>query len=142
MNTPLEPQPSQKVERSGRINTKKKAYAVLFLTWALLVGLGAWGAKLYTDHLKVQMTDEIAKQTRDQLAAIQSQYQQEIAGLKESLAADMAKLQSKIDSVNELLAFTKDSASSRTDNSNQLYTQLADVRQKLDELKKQLDALK
>lgn len=142
MNTPIEPRASQPIERPGRVNKKKKAYVLLFVAWALLVGLGAWGAKLYTDHLKVQMTEEIAKQTSDQLAVIQSQYQQEIAGLKESMTADMAKLQTKIDSVNELLAFTKDSASSRTDTSNQLYTQLADVRQKLDELKKQLDALK
>lgn len=142
MNTPIEPRASQKVRRPGSINPVKKSYLLLFLAWALLVGLGAWGAKLYTDHLKVQMTEEIARQTSDQLAAIQSQYQQEIAGLKESMTADMTRLQTKIDSVNELLAFTKDSASSRTDNSNQLYTQLADVRQKLDELKKQLDALK
>ncbi|UUZ93069.1 hypothetical protein LJK87_49025 [Paenibacillus sp. P25] len=53
----------------------------------------------------------------------------------------MAKMQAKIDSINELLAFTKDSASSKTDNSNQLYTQLADVKKKLDDLKKNLDAL-
>jgi hypothetical protein len=36
----------------------------------------------------------------------------------------------------------KDSASSKTDNSNQLYTQLADVKKRLDELKANLDMLK
>ncbi|MBP1154433.1 MULTISPECIES: hypothetical protein [unclassified Paenibacillus] len=142
MNTPIEPTAHQTAQRPGRANqTKKKVYILLFLAWATLVGAGAWGAKVYTDHLKMQMTAEIAKQTSEQLAVIQSQYQQEIAGLKESMTTDMAKLQTKIDSVNELLAFTKDSASSRTDNSNQLYTQLSEVRQKLDDLKKQLDAL-
>lgn len=142
MNTPIEPAAQQTVQRPGRAKpSKKKAYILLFLAWAVLVGAGAWGAKVYTDHLKMQLTAEIAEQTREQLSVIQNQYQQEIAGLKESMTTDMAQLQTKIDSVNELLAFTKDSASSRTDNSNQLYTQLAEVRQKLDDLKKQLDAL-
>jgi hypothetical protein len=53
----------------------------------------------------------------------------------------MTKLQIKIDSFNELLAFAKDNANSRTDNSNQLYTQLAEVKKKLDELKNSLDVL-
>jgi peptidoglycan hydrolase CwlO-like protein len=58
------------------------------------------------------------------------------------MATDMTNLQAKVNSLNELLAFTKDSANSKTDNSNQLYTQLAEVKKKLDELQKNLEVLK
>ncbi|WP_163854177.1 hypothetical protein [Paenibacillus elgii] len=119
----------------------KKTYLILALVWAVLVGSGAWGGKLYTDHLKRQLKEELAVQTNEQLTAVQEQYQKQIAELKDNMTGEMAKLQTKVDAVNELLAFTKDSASSKTDNSNQLYTQLAEVKKKLEDLKKQLDAL-
>ena len=114
----------------------------MFFIWAVLIGLGLWGGKLYTDHIRMQITQDIAKQTGDQLAVIQQEYERQVSELRTSLTADMAQMQTKIDSVNELLAFTKDSANSKTDSSNQLYTQLTEVKKKLDELKQNLDVLK
>lgn len=142
MNTPLEKTAQYPLQRYGKPkNPKTKTYVVLFLAWILLIGFGAMGAKLYTDHLKKQITTEIASQMEAQLASVEENYQTQISQLKDSLNNDMGKLQGKVDSVNELLAFTKDSANSKTDSSNQLYTQLAEVKKKLDDLKKQLDAL-
>lgn len=143
MSTQIESAVPQTVVRSAQAakTRRPKTYLYLFLTWAVLIGLGAWGAKAYTDHLKRQITDDIAAQTQQQLSAVQEDYKKQVAQLKDGVSADMAKMQAKIDSINELLAFTKDSASSKTDNSNQLYTQLADVKKKLDDLKKNLDAL-
>ncbi|MCZ8516452.1 hypothetical protein O9H85_29515 [Paenibacillus filicis] len=141
---PIEPAAEQPFTRTGKVKKEQehpRTYLYLFLAWALLIGLGVWGAKAYTDHLRHQIASEIAKQTEDQLAAVQEDYKKQVTQLKDSVTADMSKMQAKIDSVNELLAFTKDSANSKTDNSNQLYTQLADVKKKLDDLKKNLDAL-
>ncbi|MCZ8519290.1 MULTISPECIES: ABC transporter C-terminal domain-containing protein [Paenibacillus] len=143
MNTPLEPGIRGSGIRTGEPGTRKKrrTYLALFLFWLLLVGGGAFGAKLYTDHLRAQIASDIAAQTDERLKAVQQGYESQISQLKDTLTGDMAKLQTKIDSVNELLAFTKDSASTKTDNSNQLYTQLSDLQKKLEELQKQLDAL-
>lgn len=144
MSMQMEPASPPMAVRSGKTKTRKgrgRAYIALFILWAVLIGLGVWGAKLYTDHLRQQITADIAAQTNAQLAVIQQNYEKQVGELKESIAGDMTKMQTKIDAVNELLAFTKDSANSKTDNSNQLYTQLADVKKKLDELKKNLDAL-
>lgn len=128
--------------RSGKPKqVKSRTYVILIAAWVVLVGSGIWGAKAYTDYLQQQIKSDLAAQIEKQLAAVQEDYQKQIGDLKQSMAADMNKLQTKIDSVNELLSFTKDSASSKIDNSNQLYTQLADVTKKLDDLKKQLDAL-
>ncbi|WP_141335181.1 hypothetical protein [Paenibacillus sp. tmac-D7] len=142
MNTPIETNLPQAPIRTGRPKqAKPRTYTILIVSWIILVGLGIWGAKAYTDYLQLQIKTDIAAQIENQLAAVQEDYQKQIGDLKQSMSADMTQLQSKIDSVNELLSFTKDSASSKTDNSNQLYTQLADVTKKLDDLKKQLDAL-
>jgi hypothetical protein len=54
----------------------------------------------------------------------------------------MVVLEAKVEQLNQLLAFTKDNASSKVDNSNQLYSQLAEVKKKLEELQKNLDVLK
>lgn len=142
MNTPPVPGASQPYVRTNKSKSvKPRTYFFLFMIWTLLVAFGILGAKLYTDQLKEQIAQDIARQTEAQLLAANEDYQKQIAQLKETLTADMAKMQTKIDSINELLAFTKDSANSKTDNSNQLYTQLTDIRKKLDELKKNLDAL-
>lgn len=121
---------------------KRKTYVLLFLGWTLLIAIGVTGTMLYTEHLKQQISADIASQTQQQLQSIQDDYQKQVTELKANVSSDMAKLQTKVDSLNELLAFTKDSANSKTDNSNQLYTQLAEVKKKLDELQKNLDVLK
>ncbi|MEK8126922.1 hypothetical protein WMW72_03265 [Paenibacillus filicis] len=146
MNTEFQPATDLAAQQS-RIRgekprkSRKKTYLLLFVIWGLLVGLGGWGAKVYTDRLQQQMKADIATQTEEQLAHIQEQYKAQIGELQTQVSTDMKQLQTKIDAVNELLSFTKDSASNKTDNSNQLYTQLSEVTKKLDELKKQLDAL-
>jgi septal ring factor EnvC (AmiA/AmiB activator) len=121
---------------------KRKTYVLLFLGWTLLIAIGVTGTMLYTEHMKQQISADIASQTQQQLQSIQDDYQKQVTELKANVSSDMAKLQTKVDSLNELLAFTKDSANSKTDNSNQLYTQLAEVKKKLDELQKNLDVLK
>jgi len=47
-----------------------------------------------------------------------------------------------VNELNELLTFARDNASEDTDNSNLLYTQLNEVKAKLEQLQKQLDVLK
>jgi hypothetical protein len=144
MNVPLKSMhadtPFVRAEKAAK--DKRKTYLLLFAVWFTLIAMGVTGAKLYTEHLKQQIADDIAVQTRQQLEIIQSDYQKQIGELKTNISTDMSNLQSKVNSLNELLAFTKDSASSKTDNSNQLYTQLAEVKKKLDELQKNLEVLK
>jgi len=130
---------------SSRSETKKKSkainYLIFLLIWLLLIASGIVAALKYTEHLKMQITQEVTAQTRQQLAQIQQDYQKQIDQMKQNVD-DNIKMQTKIDSFNQLLTFVKDSASSKTDNSNQLYTQLNDVKKQLDELKKSLDVLK
>jgi peptidoglycan hydrolase CwlO-like protein len=123
-------------------NSKRKTYLLLFMGWFVLIAMGVTGAILYTDHLKHQIAADISTQTRQQLDGIQADYQKQMAELKTNMSTDMTNLQTKVNALNELLAFTKDSANSKTDNSNQLYTQLAEVKKKLDELQKNLEVLK
>lgn len=148
MSTPIEANASPSVvsARSAKsvkaAKTSKKSYLLFFSSWILLIASGVMGTMLYTEHLQTQLSAQLASQTDQQLQAMQAQYQQQLDELRASVTADIAGLQTKVDSFSELLAFTKDSANSKTDNSNQLYTQLAEVKQKLDELKKNLDVLK
>ncbi|MCR8633373.1 hypothetical protein [Paenibacillus radicis (ex Xue et al. 2023)] len=145
MNTPIEPAASeQPMARTGKPSKAKgrgRTYLFLFMGWTLLIASGILGAKMYTDQLRQQIAQDIAAQTEQQLQAVQEDYQKQISQLKDNVSGDLVKMQSKIDSLNELLAFTKDSANSKTDNSNQLYTQLGEVKKKLDDLKKSLDVL-
>lgn len=142
MSLPLEAvQPAYK--KTGRTaKPKKHTYKVLLAAWAVLIASGVWGTKLYSDHLRNKIASQIAEQNKEQLNAVQKEYESQVSELKASMESDMAKLQTKVDSLTEVLAFVKDSANSKTDNSNQLYTQLAEVKKKLDELQKNLDVLK
>lgn len=143
MSMPLDPA-SQTIARASKATKakSKNGYKMLIFAWVFLIACGIVGAKLYSDHLRHQITAQIAEQTKQQLDAIAADYQTQVDDLKTSMAGDMSKLQTKVDALSELLAFTKDSANSKTDNSNQLYTQLSDVKKKLDELQKNLDVLK
>jgi hypothetical protein len=146
MSTPLDSVTAQQVfsrsAKPAKTKSHKGTYLLLIFSWMLLIGTGVMGAMLYSEHLKLQITQDISSQTAGQLEQFQSDYTAQIAQLKDSVSEDMAVLQEKVDSLNELLAFTKDSANSKTDNSNQLYTQLSDVKKQLDELKNNLDVLK
>ncbi|MNY19669.1 hypothetical protein D3C86_1531130 [compost metagenome] len=144
MSMPIENVTANSFPRSTSKATrvKKKTYILLFVGWVMLIAVGVAATMMYTEHLRQQISTDIAQQTQQQLQVIQQDYQKQVSQLKDSVTSDMKTLQAKVDSLNELLAFTKDSANSKTDNSNQLYTQLADVKKKLDELTKNLDVLK
>lgn len=128
--------------RAGKKTVAKKKYKLFFFSWFLLIVCGILLSVLYANHLKQQITNDIAKQTQSQLQTIQQDYDQQLQEMKQSLTSDMQKLEDQVQSFNELLSFAKDSASEKTDNSNQLYTQLKEVKKQLDELKKNLDVLK
>lgn len=143
MSMPIENVSVNSFPRTSKATrVKKKTYILLFMGWGMLIAVGVAATMMYTDHLRQQISTDIAQQTQQQLQVIQQDYQKQVSQLKDSVSSDMKTLQAKVDSLNELLAFTKDSANSKTDNSNQLYTQLADVKKKLDELTKNLDVLK
>ncbi|MFC7748374.1 hypothetical protein ACFQWB_00245 [Paenibacillus thermoaerophilus] len=110
--------------------------------WFLLIGLGAGGTMLYTDHLRAKTAAELSAQTQSQINEMKAQYDSRFNELQTATSQELAALQTKVDKLNELLAFAKDSMSDKTDNSNQLYTQLEEVRKQLDELKSNLDVLK
>jgi peptidoglycan hydrolase CwlO-like protein len=134
--------PMPRVSAKSTAKAKRRTYITLLAGWLVMIGIGVTGAKLYTDHVKAQIASDIAAQTEKQLQSVQADYQKQVAQLRDSVNSDMTQLQTKVDTLNELLSFVKDSASSKTDNSNQLYTQLGDVKKKLDELKSNLDMLK
>ncbi|WP_442601560.1 hypothetical protein [Paenibacillus sp. KN14-4R] len=144
MNTPIGAASSEAMHTRNAPQTrvKKNTYRKLFIAWIVLILSGASLTFLYTNYLKNQVARDIAHQTEQQLQIVQQDYQKQVTTLKETMQADMTRMQAKVDSLNELLAFTKDSANSKTDNSNQLYTQLAEVKKQLDELKANLDVLK
>ncbi|WP_235885382.1 hypothetical protein [Paenibacillus cymbidii] len=144
MGTPLEVMNEQlyNVRTTKAAKPRKHTYKLLFATWLLLIGSGVYGTWMYSQYMRAQITTELSQQTQQQLTVVQADYDKQIADLKTAMNGEMAALQAKVDSLNELLAFTKDSANSKTDNSNQLYTQLAEVKKKLEELQKNLDVLK
>jgi peptidoglycan hydrolase CwlO-like protein len=143
MSMPIENVSANSFPRTSKATrVKRKTYVILFMGWVMLIAVGVAATMMYTEHLRQQISTDIAQQTQQQLQVVQQDYQKQVSQLKDSVTSDMKTLQAKVDSLNELLAFTKDSANSKTDNSNQLYTQLADVKKKLDDLQKNLDVLK
>jgi hypothetical protein len=143
MSAPLEAVSMDKLSRNEQTSTKrKKTYKLLIFAWFMLVGMGLTGAYYYTNYLKKQLTADLAQQNHAQLQTIQADYQKQLEDLKASVNQEMVVLEAKVEQLNQLLAFTKDNASSKVDNSNQLYSQLAEVKKKLEELQKNLDVLK
>jgi hypothetical protein len=143
MSAPLEAVSMDKFSRNEQTSTqRKKTYKLLIIAWFVLVGMGLTGAYYYTNYLKKQLTADLAQQNHAQLQAIQADYQKQLEDLKASVNQEIVVLEAKVEQLNQLLAFTKDSASSKVDNSNQLYSQLAEVKKKLEELQKNLDVLK
>jgi septal ring factor EnvC (AmiA/AmiB activator) len=143
MSTPLEVVSGNHLPRNANAPVSpKKSYKLFVFAWIILVICGLTGAYYYTNHLKDELTANLAQQNQVQLQAVQADYQKQLEDLKVNVNQEMANLQTKVDQLNQLLAFTKDNASAKTDSSNQLYTQLADVKKKLEELQKNLDVLK
>ncbi|MFD0674067.1 hypothetical protein [Cohnella sp. GCM10027633] len=117
--------------------------AVVFvLLWLVLIAGGVTGAKLYSDRIQNDVAANLEAQTASQISQMQRDYDARMTKLEEDYKAQLALMEGKIQSLNELLEFTKDNADTKTDNSNKLYSQLADVKKQLTELKKSLDVLK
>jgi hypothetical protein len=143
MSSPLEVVSRENATRNVQTSThRKKTYRFLIFAWIMLVGMGLTGAYYYTNYLKKQLVDDLARQNQAQLQTIQTDYQTQLQDLKTNVNQEIEGLQGKVERLNQLLAFTKDNASTKVDNSNQLYTQLAEVKKKLEELQKNLDVLK
>jgi uncharacterized coiled-coil protein SlyX len=128
-------------ERSPRRRTRG-AFIFYAILWIILVTAGVTGAKAYSDHIQQQVSVNLERQTASQIAIMQQDYSSRITKLETGYSEQLALLESKVEALNELLTFTKDNADSKTDNSNKLYTQLAEVKKQLTELKKSLDLLK
>jgi len=125
-----------------RQSASKAAVLVVTVVWLLLVAGGAAGAAWYAGELRAQMTADIERQTAEQIAAMQRQVEARIAELETSFRAEIDAVEAKVAELNELLAFARDNAGRDTDDSGKLYTQLSEVRDKLEQLQKQLDVLK
>ncbi|PRX67889.1 hypothetical protein B0G52_114108 [Cohnella sp. SGD-V74] len=128
-------------ERSSRRRRKGAAFFFVLLWLALIAG-GVYGTKWYSDRIQQQVSANLERQTAAQIAAMQQDYESRIAELKTDFQEQMAQLDGQVQTLNELLTFAKDNADTKTDNSNKLYTQLAEVKKQLNELKKSLDVLK
>ncbi|WP_372629929.1 hypothetical protein [Cohnella sp.] len=128
-------------ERSSR--RRRKGVALFFvLLWLALIAGGVYGTKWYSDRIQQQVSANLERQTASQIAAMQKDYESRIAELEADFQGQMAQLDGQVQTLNELLTFAKDNADTKTDNSNKLYTQLAEVKKQLNELKKSLDVLK
>lgn len=121
---------------------RKGAFFFYAMLWLFLIVSGVAGAKWYSDHIQEQVSVRLERQTADQIAIMQQDYNTRITNLQNDYTEQLTQMESRIQALNELLTFTKDNADSKTDNSNKLYSQLADVKKQLNELKKSLDVLK
>lgn len=122
--------------RAATRNGSSVKWFLLF--WLIVIAAGGYGVYSYLNHLQEQMLIQVKTQSQQQLAAVQSDYEQKLA----ALSKQVSDLQGQVESFNELLTFTKDNASTKTDNSNKLYTQLSEVRRQLDALQKEMELLK
>ncbi|OUM94853.1 MAG: hypothetical protein A9Z00_09160 [Thermobacillus sp. ZCTH02-B1] len=134
-------------EMPARASRKKasasRAAALLFVfVWLLLIAGGAAGAAWYADELRARMTADIERQTAERIAAMQREVETRMAELEASFRADIDAVEAKVNELNELLTFTRDNATGEKDDRNLLYTQLHEVKEKLEQLEKQLDVLK
>lgn len=122
--------------RTATRNGSSVKWFLLF--WVMMIGLGGYAVFSYTNHLKMQVLNDLSTQSQQQLNILKTDYESKMAVLSE----EVKELQSTVQSFNELLTFTKDNASAKTDNSNKLYTQLSEVNKQLAALKKEMDLLK
>jgi chromosome segregation ATPase len=73
---------------------------------------------------------------------MQRQVEARMAELEAAYRAEIDAVEARVNELNELLTFVRDNATDDKDDSNLLYTQLNEVKKKLDQLQKQLDVLK
>jgi vacuolar-type H+-ATPase subunit I/STV1 len=128
---------------SRRSRSASRATVVLMIAlWVLLVAGGAAGAAWYAGELRARMTADIERQTAAQISAMQRQVETRMAELETAFRAEIDAVEAKVAELNELLTFARDNAGRDTDDSNRLYAQLTEVKEKLEQLQKQLDVLK
>jgi chromosome segregation ATPase len=135
---------ADRMTRASRKSRSASKAAVLLVTvsWLLLVAGGAAGAAWYAGELRARMTADIERQTAARISAMQQDVEARMAELEAGFRAEIDTVEAKVNELNELLTFARDNASEDTDNSNLLYTQLNEVKAKLEQLQKQLDVLK
>lgn len=121
---------------------RRGAFFLFAILWLVLIACGVAGAKWYSDRIQQEVASDLERQTASQISLMQQDYDERMTKLENGYKAQLAQMESKIQSLNELLTFTKDNMDTKTDNSNKLYTQLAEVKKQLNELKKSLDVLK
>jgi peptidoglycan hydrolase CwlO-like protein len=121
---------------------RRGAFFIFAIVWLVLIASGVTGAKWYSERIQNNVTADIERQTSAQIALMQQDYDARLTKLEAGYKEQLTKLEGKIQALNELLTFTKDNMDTKTDNSNKLYTQLAEVKKQLNELKKSLDVLK
>jgi len=140
----LQASDADRLSRASRRRASASRTAALLLTafWLLLVAGGAAGAAWYVGEIRARMTADIERQTAEQIAAMQREVEARMAELEASWRAEIDNLEAKVNELNELLTFARDNATEETDDSNLLYTQLNEVKDKLEQLQKQLDVLK
>lgn len=135
----MQASPEHPPAESRRGTSRKEMPVKAFLLfWFLLIILGALATYLYSNHLKQEMLNEMQTHTNQQIQALKTDYEKQLA----ALSKEVNGLEGKVQSFNELLTFTKDNANNKTDNSNKLYTQLNEVKQQLNTLQKKMDLLK
>ncbi|TFE25833.1 hypothetical protein [Cohnella luojiensis] len=121
---------------------RRGAFFIFAIAWLVLIASGVAGAKWYSERIQNNVTSDLERQTSAQIALMQQDYDARLTKLEAGYKEQMAQMEGKIQALNELLTFTKDNMDTKTDNSNKLYTQLAEVKKQLNELKKSLDVLK
>ncbi|SEO16629.1 hypothetical protein [Paenibacillus sp. OV219] len=141
-NTGYETRSAASYERNRQTRKKGLSVPLFLFIWVLLIGSGLLGTIWYAGKLKQNLTDQVNLQTAQQITAMQADYKKQLDELTTNFNGELGKIQSKVDALNELLEFSKDNMSSKTDNSNKLYSQIAEVKKQLNELKKSLDVLK
>ncbi len=121
---------------------RRGAFFLFAILWLALIACGVAGAKWYSDRIQQEVASDLERQTASQISLMQQDYDDRMTKLENGYKEQLAQMENKIQSLNELLTFTKDNMDTKTDNSNKLYTQLAEVKKQLNELKKSLDVLK
>src|SRR5690606_24083399 len=103
---------------------------------------GITGAKLYSEHVQRQIASDVERQTAAHIAEMQKQYDNRLNELETGYKNELSQLESKVEALNGLLTLARDNADGKTDTRNKRYTQLNEVKKKLNELQKNLDVLK
>lgn len=87
--------------RAATRNGSSVKWFLLF--WLIVIAAGGYAVYGYTNHLKDQMLKQLAAQSQQQLAAVQTDYEEKLSVLSQ----EVSDLQDKVQSFNELLTLPK-----------------------------------